>query len=157
MEQKKVSRYPLDYETLKKGDVITVKQIEEIVHKRRYDADFWSATLSLAQEIETRLRDLNRVWVVRHRKGNLVILDDTSASTFLEHDTKRLMFSKLKKRFHQMTHVETEALEPGRREEHMRLVERVGLAMTGMRLGWRGKLQLAPHQDRRPRLNGEMK
>ena len=73
---------PLDFEALKKGDVIDAVQID-----RAYDngVPFWQKQLRLVGEIEKHRPDL----VIRTRKQTIVILSDPEASDCLWERTKK--------------------------------------------------------------------
>ena len=73
---------PLDFEALKKGDVIDVVQIN-----RAYDngVPFWQKQLRLVGEIEKHRPDL----VIRTRKDTIVIMSDPEASDCLWERTKK--------------------------------------------------------------------
>lgn len=83
-----VQLYPLDFESLQKGDVIPVEKVEEIARVKRDHPRFNFAALHLAKRIETELADRGRAVTVRSEHGALVICTDEDASNYNERRVK---------------------------------------------------------------------
>lgn len=78
-------KYPLDFLTLAKGDVIQAEQIEAIYGRPRSDPRFSFDMLALSREIERQRSDL----VTRQDHGTIRIMTDLEASEYLDQQTDR--------------------------------------------------------------------
>jgi len=74
----------LDFDALKKGDVITVREQEALIGLPSGTPQFQLAVLALIGEIESELDRRGRDWVVRQRDYEIVILTDSEASKYIE-------------------------------------------------------------------------
>jgi hypothetical protein len=77
-----VKQYPLDFDALQKGDVISVEQIENIFGIKRTDRNFWAKTLNLRDRIAKEMIDRNRPVTVRTSQGALHICQDREATVY---------------------------------------------------------------------------
>jgi len=77
-----VDKYPLDFDALKKGDVISVAMQEDIFKIKANNEAFAFRSLALRQRIEKELSDRGFPVTVRHDHGTLVICTDPDASEY---------------------------------------------------------------------------
>ena len=77
-----VQKYPLDFDALKKGDVISVEQQEDIFKIKAANDAFAFKSLALRQRIEKELALRGLPVTVRHDHGALVICTDPDASAY---------------------------------------------------------------------------
>ena len=78
MEQTK--RYPLDFDSLYKGDEVSVQKLAEIIPHPPGSDEYRFAVLSLSERIVSELSERGIDVVVVQRKGALRLLTDTEAS-----------------------------------------------------------------------------
>jgi hypothetical protein len=77
------TRYPMDFEALQKGDVISSATIERITTVNPRDYRAWQIAVLNLQSIVTReLRKLDRDWVVCQKGNDLRILTDLEAKAY---------------------------------------------------------------------------
>lgn len=83
----KATRYPLDYDALKKGDVIPAAQLERILSRKRGTERYHLQLLTLRDEIERQLAIRGAIVAVRTFGDTLKILTDEEAA---EHCPRRV-------------------------------------------------------------------
>jgi len=144
-------RYPLNFENLKKGDVITEDQLVEILKEPKESVKFWSKKLALRMEIMDRLAEMGNPVTVKETKGDLVILTDLEASTY-----NNRMFTntvrQLVRTHNRSCQVDDSDFGEDERKRHRRMIEINGRTIQGALLGRRGKLQLPPYERTTPGL-----
>ena len=79
-----VQRYPLDFDALEKGDVISAEQVEAIVEIKRDDIKYGFAAMALGKRIKKELQDRDKEVTVRMHQSALMICDDADASPYNE-------------------------------------------------------------------------
>lgn len=77
-------KYPFDYDSLSKGDMIAAEVVEEIVKLPRTHVHFNLRALALKQQVESELDARGRPANVRIEKGGLKILTDEEARPYSE-------------------------------------------------------------------------
>jgi hypothetical protein len=75
----KTEKYPFDFDSLQKGDVIPVEMLEEITKMSRSHKDFNLKILGLREQIEHELEGRGRPVNVKCDHGSLRILTDEEA------------------------------------------------------------------------------
>lgn len=77
-----MTRYPLDFDALDKGSVITREQVAEISGVPPDDQRFGFAVLHLRQRIEQELAARGRVLTLKTEDGGIRVLTDGEASQY---------------------------------------------------------------------------
>lgn len=77
-----VSKYPVDYDTLEQGDVISVDQIEALTQQRFGTIAYSMEAMKLQQRMMDDLRGVGKPWTIKNEKGALVVLTDEQASEY---------------------------------------------------------------------------
>lgn len=77
-----VQKYPLDFDVLKKGDVVSVAQQEDIFQIKEAHDHFAFRSLGLKQRIEKEMALRGLPVTVRHDHGALLVCTDTDASEY---------------------------------------------------------------------------
>ena len=72
--------YPMDCSKLKKGDVLTIEDLERITSRKYGTTDFQIATLKLRRYIECELLKLGEVVTIIQQRGAMKICLDSEAS-----------------------------------------------------------------------------
>lgn len=102
-----VRRHPLDFDALKKGDTISLAELEDILSIRSDDPSFPLKRLALQQQIESEMDERGNPVTVATRKGQIVILTDDQAAEYNPH-CFRLYQRRMAK-----AHARTLAVDPG--------------------------------------------
>lgn len=84
-----VQYWPLDVDTLSKGDVISIDRLEEITGKTRTDQRWALYVLRVKSAIESQLVRTGRVLTLRMSQGQLVVCVDNDASVYNENEVER--------------------------------------------------------------------
>lgn len=149
-------RWPVDVDALKKGDVIPIERVAEIVRVTPDSPRFSLLMFALAKKIERLLWDRRKYWTVRCPREGILILRDDQASKFnndMIERRKRGLF-KSHKRLH---HVDVNKLSDADLKKHDWYLLRSGMQVASLRAA---DMQIARIAYRRqhPRLPGtEMK
>lgn len=142
-----VKRHPLDFDKIKKGDVVAISELEEIFGIDRSDDRFGLRRLGLADRIEREMRDRGKPVSVRTQKGALAILTDPEAA---EHNPRsvRLGFRRMIRSHRKSLEVDTTNLSDGQRKtlEHNIVVQAkmISGARDGRRLALKATERTVP-------------
>ena len=112
-------RTPVDYDALKKGDVIPAARIEQIVGVTRASPNYAFRMLRLKGQIERELADRGKVWTIASANGDLRVLTDAEASTYNFTEAAHAR-SKERRCFARQAAVEVDKLPADERPEHER-------------------------------------
>ena len=87
----KPERFPLDFDAIEKGDVISQEEVEEIVgmEKEKDPEKFNLLRLQLIGQIIRELRDRDRFYTICQKRGSICILEDKEASPYNEKSINR--------------------------------------------------------------------
>lgn len=77
-----VDYYPLDFDSIKKGDAFTPPQLEVITQKESGTRDYDFAVMGLRDQIMKELESRNRPATVALVRGNLKVLTDEEAAEY---------------------------------------------------------------------------
>jgi len=75
-------RWPIDVETLQKGDVISIERLEVIIGRPRGAPGFGLEVLKIREMIARQLEVIGRPMTIRQLHGQLVLCDDETASVY---------------------------------------------------------------------------
>lgn len=114
-------RYPIDVDTLNKGDVISVERLEKITGRSRNHKHFSLEVLKVKDLIRRELRAHQRVLTIVSRKGNLVVCVDAEAATY-NHATFGAKLRQAANAHFQNMAVDTTNLDDAQRQAHERAV-----------------------------------
>jgi hypothetical protein len=76
------TRFPIDYDSLKKGDVIPAELLEKIAEAPRSTPKYQLKVLAFQQQIMDEMRARGNPVTVIVRGGEIVVLTDAEASTY---------------------------------------------------------------------------
>lgn len=93
MQTAETKRFPVDYDTLAKGDIIPVQRIEEITSSSRSSANFSFEAMKLKERIEREMEAIGKPVILKLDQGNLVVLTDSEAITYVDE-----MFQQFRRR-----------------------------------------------------------
>lgn len=79
----KTEKWPLDFDAINKGDIITEAQCRAALNPRD-DKDFQLKLLTLKEEIERRHAELGTILTIKVTRNSLHILTDAEASEYNE-------------------------------------------------------------------------
>lgn len=149
-----VERWPMDYDELRKGDIIPAERVERIVGiKQSAGQAYQLALLSLTSQIAQELGDRGRNWTLKTERGGIHILTDAEASTYNHREAKKARRAMLRR--HQLNlSVDVGALNEDQRKQHDRIIEIDGKYVQAM-FATRKELQLQAHRRSTPALNGQ--
>lgn len=125
MEAEQVHYYPLDFDALNKGDVVTADRLEQITSEKRGTKDYQFKVMALAQRVETELAERGLSVIAVVRREQIRILTDEEAS---EH-TERLgehAVKKLHRGFRKSAAVDTSGFTEEQQADHQRRLLRLG-------------------------------
>ena len=144
----KATRYPLDYDTLKKGDVITAEQLEKITGLPRDSTKYQLKVMALQQHVADELAVRGRPVTVVVRLRELVILTDAEASTY-NHERLGVHLHGAMRAHDRTQAVDVSNLDDDQKKEHVRRIEVGGkfvqaIVETGRKLKLRGYERKTP-------------
>jgi hypothetical protein len=147
-----VDKYPLDFDALKKGDVVSVAKQEDIFQVKAAHEKFWSQSLALKERIQKEMALRGLPVTVRHDHGALVICTDPDASEY--NDRTRKMYLRRFARTHKRNlSVDRSKLEAADLEKHDRNNGIYG-AVLAAALKVRRRMVLQPAERKTPGLPG---
>lgn len=135
------SKFPIDYDSLNKGDIIPVNRVEQIVGKKQDDPMYQFALLKFTDRIQRELQDRGQWWTVRTEKGAVKILTDTEAVSYNHAEQVRARSAQLR-RFALQQAVDVTQLDNESRKEHERNLEVDGKHVQAL-LGVREQFRLS--------------
>ena len=146
--------HPIDVTTLKKGDVITVEQLEKITGWGRKSDAFKLRVLALRDRIMRELQDIGRPMVLRGWQGcSLRILTDPEATEYLDNQATSHLRGIGRSCF-RLGQVDVRNLDEGQNREHERRILVHGKTLQCALAGRMDALKSIPHVSDRPALSG---
>lgn len=142
-------RWPIDFESLKKGDVITADELERIFKATPGSKTYLFRMMSLKEKIEVERRKLHDPIVVKECNNELHLLTDEQAVDYTDREcemAKRRYGRNLKR----MMSVDRSKLRGETDKRHLRNIEVRSRGYQAMQLAERGKLVLEPHKRKTP-------
>jgi hypothetical protein len=116
------TRWPIDYDTLKKGDIIPVHRLEQITGVKQSDAVYALKILTVKDRIESELADRGKLWVIRSEKGSLKILTDEEVPAYTHSEQVRHRAAQ-RRRFLQQSSADVSLMTDMTRAQHERNLE----------------------------------
>ncbi len=150
METVKVERFPVDYETLKKGDVIPVERLEQITGKSHGTVEHQLAVLQLMGQIERDMWAANKRVTLRLSKGAIAVCTDSEAAIKNARDFI-LGLRKLSRSHIRNQHVDVAQLTDDERASHERKLEVEGKYLQAV-ASTRKDIRLQAHSRSTPGL-----
>lgn len=129
-----ITRYPLDFDALKKGDYIPPERIEEIFQIKLEDdiKAFHLKLLGLKEQIEDRLWARGETATIKIEKDGVRILLDSEAADYNEESFNQAL-RKAGKAHHRNLHVNVGLLEDEKQlKQHERTLEVQGLVLQAI-------------------------
>lgn len=127
------SRYPFDFDALKKGDSFTPEFLEDITGEKRQTSRYAFKVLALQQQIADELEARGRPVVVATVKECLRILTDEEAGPYLEKRFNQAQ-AALRRSFRRELLVDTSKLTPEQREKLQRNQQVHGAIVAAQRM-----------------------
>ena len=125
-------RWPVDYETLKKGDVITADRLEKLVGLKRDNPRYSLAIMSLKQRIQDDLEDIGSIWTLAIVKNDLRVLTDAEASEYNHRSLLNGMAKMFRSQYRNMA-VDVTELTDDQEKDHIRRIEVDGKILQAIR------------------------
>lgn len=145
-------KYPLDYDLLKKGDLIPPEHVETVVKMSRTSPQYGLKVLAFKQQIESELEARGRPMVLKCEKGGLKVLTDEEARPYTEQQFRQHQHGL--RRAHMRTCViDSSNLSS---EDRQRLESQIlaqGAKLAALRKVTR-KLLASPHKSDIPKIEG---
>jgi hypothetical protein len=141
----KAGKHPLDFDTLDKGSVIPVEQIEKLTKTKRDEAAFSMELMALQKRVHDELSERGRKVVVCQDHGSLRILTDADAVDY----TARLFSQRRGQLFRAHSYamsIEVANLDDGQKACHERNVLVQGAQLSAMREAKRTALRAVKRQ-----------
>lgn len=150
METVKVERFPVDYEALQKGDVITVERLEKITGKSHGTVAHQLGVLQLMGQIERDMWAANKRVTLKLDKGAIVVCTDSEAAIKNARDfmlgLRKLSRSHVRNQF-----VDVSQLADDERAAHERKLEVEGKYLQAV-ASTRKEIRLQSHSRSTPGL-----
>jgi hypothetical protein len=150
-EMQETKRWPIDFESLEKGDVIGVEKLEKITGKVNGTQAYAFAILGLCQYIQNGMDNLNKPVTCKIDKGRIRILTDSEASDYLDHRDEQNR-SEQKRIVRHSLNVDQGNLNDEQKSVHLQRIRKQSLELQGRMLGFKNKLPRLAEKDNRPRL-----
>ena len=127
-----LKQWPMDFDALQKGDVISVADVEQMTGKRRGTDEYRFALMNLKDMICGYLESKERMWTVSTEGDRINILTDTEAVKYTEswYESGR----KRMRRMHSLAMgVDTAQLTTTLRDAHYRNIQVHGFEISAMK------------------------
>lgn len=143
-----VSRWPIDYDALRKGTTISRERLERITGKQAGTKDYQLKLLAIQSQIERELNQRGHAWTIKIQKDEIRVLTDAEASTY-NHALQVQARCAMEKRYALNAAVDVSALGEDQRKQHDRTMEVDGKYLLALQ-HVRRSLRLAGHARRTP-------
>ena len=150
LNESDIQYYPLDFDALQKGDVITIDRLEAITGKQRGTQAFQLAVLSLRERIISECKDRDKFFTVAIVKGNLRILKDDEAAVYNSR-TFKMGMKRSRKSLSRLAKVDVGNLDDLQKKSHERNLIVFGKMLQAARSAQKS-LAATPHQRTLPGL-----
>ncbi len=141
-------RYPLDFDALKKGDVIPAEQLESITSEKRGTEDYRFKVLKLCERIKAELAERNYPVTLTQRGQGIHILTDEEASPHNEMLIRQDV-GKVMRHFRQLVAVNPVALTDEQRTDHEQRILTMGRYVAAIKSAKR-EIPLEPTESTVP-------
>jgi cytochrome P450 len=124
--------WPMDFDTLQKGDVIPVADVERMTGKKQGTDEYKFAVMNIIDRMRDHMKRKELFWTVVSRKSAICVLTDPEAA---EHNPNEYEKSRKRlKRLHVQTlAVDTMQLSDEQRDTHYRRLQVQAFEMSAMR------------------------
>lgn len=139
-------KYPLDFDELKKGDVITRVEIDSIIDAEKGTEKYAFELMSFISEINRELRLRGKDCVVCQVKGEIHILTDEEASRYTTRKFE-LSLAKAFKAHFQKLQIDRTKLNDLQQKDHDRQVINQGRILTVIKEE-KNRILLEPHKNK---------
>jgi hypothetical protein len=144
-------RIPLDFESLKKGDILTVEQLEAITHRQQGTNEYNLAVMQLRGEIERRFAESGVIVSLRTIDNELHILTDDHAVGYSEERFSKGM--QIMGRAHnKLLGVDTSKLSDNVKPRHERNVIVQGKILQAVVVAKQEMPKIEPHVRTTPKM-----
>ena len=130
--ENEATRWPVDYESLKKGDSIPAERLEKIIGLNRDNPKYSLALMALKQTIQDALEDLGYVWTLAIVKNDIRILTDAEASEYNHRSLLNGMAKMFRAQYRNMA-VDQTLLTEDQAKDHARRIEVDGRLIQAIR------------------------
>jgi len=113
------TRWPVDFETLNKGQVIGEQVIKDFANAEPGSDAFKLKQLTLCDMIERKLRAVGKNWTVRCRRNTIEILTDSQAAVYTVTQRNKAR-KRMVRNYKRQMGVDVAELSSAEREEHDR-------------------------------------
>lgn len=146
------TRFPIDYDSIAKGDVIPAARIERVMNVDRRDRDaFKMAAMQLKARVVADLWRMGKKWTLSQKGDDIVVLTDAQAAEYTDRQIELDLRAMAKMLRHQLA-VDVSALDDDQRSEHERNLEVNSKTLQAATSARRSTLRLTAHQRSTPGL-----
>ena len=124
--------WPMDFDTLQKGDVIPVADVEQMTGKKQGTKEYQFAILNVVDRIKGALFHKEKFWTIAIRKDAICILTDAEATEYNFREGERAQ-CRLKRLNVQMLAVDSTQLTDEQRDVHYRKQQTLAFVVSSMR------------------------
>jgi hypothetical protein len=124
--------WPMDFDTLQKGDVIPVADVERMTGKKQGTKQYAFAALNIVKRMRDHLFDKEKFWTIAMRKDAICILTDVEAAEYNPHEYETSR-NRLKRLHVQTLAVDSMKLSDDQRDTHYRRLQVQAFEMSAMR------------------------
>lgn len=117
MSQEQLSKHPIDYDSINKGDYIPPDVCESILRTKRDHKKYSLRLCNLAKHIEKELRIRSRPATVVTEKDGITILTDADASRYAV-DWRDRRYRGMKKDLRRLAQVDVNNIPEAERKKH---------------------------------------
>jgi len=144
-------QHPIDYESLTKGTVISIREIENITGISSEEIKkFELARLQLRNQIDRELRNIGIEFTVAQVKGNIKVLTDEEASDY-NNRKRQAALGQLCNAHAKITSVDASCFDPELKKKHERRVFLSSKFLQAFQ-NVRKELHLQPYKRNTPKL-----
>jgi hypothetical protein len=122
----------MDFDILKKGDVISVADVEQMTGKQSGTKEYAFAALNIVKRMRDYLFDKEKYWTIAMRKDAICILSDVEAAIYNPHEYETSR-NRIKRLHVQTLAVDSAQLSDEQRETHYRRVQVQAFELSAMR------------------------
>ena len=130
-KEPKTEKYPIDFDSLKKGDRICTAVLEEILQVKAGRSEFQTKGLNFAKKVEQELARRGMDCIVKLRQESLHILTDSEAVEYISR-TNRMGCNKINSAFNALGIVDYSKLNADDKNRYDRAVVVVSMVYQGV-------------------------
>ena len=128
----KVDKFPFDYETINKGDIVSTAEIEVVLSMSKDHPSFRLALLGLKEQLEKGLTSLGKIYTITTENCCLNVLTDEQAAPYNQALFEQRMRGMRRDHYRNM-HVDVSLLSDQSKAEHERTLIVQSLKLAAMR------------------------